>query len=85
MSPQEGTAWQVGADASEVLGPESGMFAQLDPVDFGSSMLSVARPRGRPPGRGRQRLAAVRRGGGRGGPGRGRPLARVGPRAAGTR
>ena len=41
MSPQEGTAWQVGADASEVLGPESGMFAQLDPVDFGSSMLSV--------------------------------------------
>ncbi len=41
MSPQEGTAWQVGADASEVLGPESGVFAQVDPVDFGSSVLSV--------------------------------------------
>jgi polyhydroxyalkanoate synthase len=41
MSPQEGTAWQVGADASEVLGPESSVFAQLDPVDFGSSVLSV--------------------------------------------
>ena len=41
MSPQEGTAWQVGADASEVLGPESSVFAQVDPVDFGSSVLSV--------------------------------------------
>ena len=41
MSPQEGTAWQVGADASEVLGPESSVFAQMDPVDFGSSLLSV--------------------------------------------
>jgi len=41
MSPQEGTAWQIGADASEVLGPESSVFAQVDPVDFGSSLLSV--------------------------------------------
>ncbi len=41
MSPQEGTAWQVGVDASEVLGPESSVFAQMDPVDFGSSLLSV--------------------------------------------
>ena len=41
MSPQEGTAWQVGVDASEVLGPESSVFAQVDPVDFGSSVLSV--------------------------------------------
>ena len=41
MSPQEGTARQVGADASEVLGPESSVFAQVDPVDFGSSVLSV--------------------------------------------
>jgi polyhydroxyalkanoate synthase len=41
MSPQEGTAWQVGVDASEVLGPESSVFAQVDPVDFGSSLLSV--------------------------------------------
>ena len=41
MSPQEPTAWQVGADAIEVLGPESSVFAQVDPVDFGSSLLSV--------------------------------------------
>jgi polyhydroxyalkanoate synthase subunit PhaC len=41
MSPQEGTAWQAGADASEVLGPESGLFAQVDPAEFGRSVLSV--------------------------------------------
>ena len=64
MSPQEGTAWQVGADAAEALGPETGLFAQLDPADFGSSLLSVlARAAGRP-GRGRPRRAAVRRGAG---------------------
>jgi len=40
MSARE-TAWQAGADASEVLGPESSVFAQVDPVDFGSSVLSV--------------------------------------------
>ena len=34
-------AWQAGLDASEVLGPESGLFAQLDPADFGRSVLSA--------------------------------------------
>ena len=34
-------AWQSGLDASEVLGPESGLFAQLDPAEFARSMLSV--------------------------------------------
>ncbi len=34
-------AWQAGADASEVLGPESGLFAALDPADFGVSTLAV--------------------------------------------
>src|SRR5215471_1330975 len=49
MSAREETAWQAGADASEVLGPEGSMFAQLDPVDFGSSVLSVlGRAAGRP-------------------------------------
>jgi poly[(R)-3-hydroxyalkanoate] polymerase subunit PhaC len=48
MSARE-TAWQAGADASEVLGPESSVFAQVDPVDFGSSVLSVlGRASGRP-------------------------------------
>jgi polyhydroxyalkanoate synthase len=49
MSPQEGTAWQAGADASEVLGPESGLFAQVDPAEFGRSVLSVlSRAAGQP-------------------------------------
>src|SRR5215472_13562137 len=49
MSAREETAWQAGADASEVLGPEGSVFAQLDPVDFGSSVLSVlGRAAGRP-------------------------------------
>jgi polyhydroxyalkanoate synthase subunit PhaC len=48
MSARE-TAWQAGADASEVLGPESSVFAQVDPMDFGSSVLSVlGRAAGRP-------------------------------------
>ena len=48
MSARE-TAWQAGADASEVLGPESSVFAQVDPMDFGSSVLSVlGRCAGRP-------------------------------------
>src|SRR5215469_15425154 len=42
-------AWQAGADASEVLGPEGGLFAQLDPAEFGRSVLSVlGRAAGRP-------------------------------------
>jgi polyhydroxyalkanoate synthase len=40
MSARE-TAWQAGADASEVLGPESGLFARVDSADFGRSVLSV--------------------------------------------
>jgi polyhydroxyalkanoate synthase len=40
MSARE-TAWQAGADASEVLGPEGGLFAQLDPAEFGRSVLSA--------------------------------------------
>jgi polyhydroxyalkanoate synthase subunit PhaC len=34
-------AWQAGLDASEVLGPEGGLFAQLDPADFGRSVVSA--------------------------------------------
>ncbi len=42
-------AWQAAADASEVLGPESGLFADLDPADFGLSTLAVlARAASRP-------------------------------------
>jgi len=42
-------AWQAAADASEVLGPESGLFAGLDPADFGMSTLAVlARAAARP-------------------------------------
>jgi polyhydroxyalkanoate synthase len=36
-------------DAAEALAPESGLFARLDPADFGKSVLSVlARAAGRP-------------------------------------
>jgi polyhydroxyalkanoate synthase subunit PhaC len=42
-------AWQAGADASEVLGPEGGLFAGVDPADFGISTLAVlARGAARP-------------------------------------
>jgi polyhydroxyalkanoate synthase len=34
-------AWQAAADACEVLGPESGLFAGVDPADFGISTLAV--------------------------------------------
>jgi polyhydroxyalkanoate synthase subunit PhaC len=48
MSAQE-PAWPPGADASEALGPESGLLARLDPADFGESLLAVlARAAGRP-------------------------------------
>src|SRR5260221_12372452 len=40
MSSRE-AAWQAGADAAEVLAPESGLIARLDPADFGESVLSV--------------------------------------------
>ncbi len=34
-------AWQAAADASEVLAPESGLFARVDPAEFGISTLAV--------------------------------------------
>jgi polyhydroxyalkanoate synthase len=34
-------AWQAGAEAADVLAPESGLIARLDPADFGESVLSV--------------------------------------------
>ena len=46
MSAQE-SAWQEGMDAAEALAPETGLFARLDPADFGGSLLSRARPRRR--------------------------------------
>ena len=48
MSARE-PAWQTGAQASEVLAPEMGLLAQLDPADFGTSLLAAfARAAGRP-------------------------------------
>ena len=49
MSAQE-AAWQAGADAAEALAPETGLFARLDPADFGESVLSVLGPRRGAPG-----------------------------------
>jgi polyhydroxyalkanoate synthase len=40
MSAQE-AAWQAGADAADVLAPESDLIARLDPADFGESVLSA--------------------------------------------
>ena len=40
MSARE-SAWQAGMDAAEALAPETGLFARLDPADFGESVLSV--------------------------------------------
>src|SRR5262249_21670767 len=34
-------AWQAATDASEVLAPETGLFAGVDTADFGRSVLSV--------------------------------------------
>ena len=48
MSAQD-AAWQAGKDACEVLAPEAGILARLDPADFGASVLSVlARVTSRP-------------------------------------
>jgi polyhydroxyalkanoate synthase len=48
MSGRE-EARQTGADAMEVLAPEGGLFARLDPADFGASMFTVlARAASRP-------------------------------------
>jgi poly[(R)-3-hydroxyalkanoate] polymerase subunit PhaC len=47
-------AWQAGAQASEALAPEMGLLAQLDPADFGTSLLTaLARAAGRPDEAGR--------------------------------
>src|SRR5580700_9256458 len=40
MNAQE-SAWQEGVDAAVALAPEAGLIAQLDPADFGGSLLSV--------------------------------------------
>ena len=37
-----GKAWAVGEDAMAAVAPEGGLFARLDPVSFGSSLLAVA-------------------------------------------
>ncbi len=48
MSAKE-PAWQTAAQASEVLAPEMGLLAELDPADFGTSLLAaLARAAGRP-------------------------------------
>jgi polyhydroxyalkanoate synthase len=48
MNAQE-NAWQEGVAAAEALAPETDLIAQLDPADFGRSLLSViARAAGRP-------------------------------------
>jgi polyhydroxyalkanoate synthase len=38
-----GKAWAAGEDAMAAVAPEGGLFATLDPVSFGSSLLAVAR------------------------------------------
>jgi polyhydroxyalkanoate synthase len=40
MSERE-TAWQTATQASEALGPETGLLARLDPADFGASLLAA--------------------------------------------
>src|SRR5260221_10807273 len=40
MSSRE-AAWRAGGDGAEVLAPEGGLIARLDPADFGESVLSV--------------------------------------------
>jgi polyhydroxyalkanoate synthase len=48
MNAQE-SAWQEAVAAAEALAPETDLVAQLDPADFGRSLLSViARAAGRP-------------------------------------
>src|SRR6516164_3333787 len=53
VSAQE-PAWQTGAQAMEVLAPEMGLLARLDPADFGTSVLAAfTRAAGRPAEAGR--------------------------------
>src|SRR6516165_6844869 len=53
VSEQE-PAWQAGAQAMEVLAPEMGLLARLDPADFGVSVLAAfTRAAGRPAEAGR--------------------------------
>jgi polyhydroxyalkanoate synthase len=40
VSEQE-PAWQTGVQASEVLGPEMGLLARLDPADLGTALLAA--------------------------------------------
>src|SRR5690242_1648752 len=39
---EAGRAWAAGEDAMAAVAPEGGLFARLDPVSFGSSLLAVA-------------------------------------------
>jgi poly[(R)-3-hydroxyalkanoate] polymerase subunit PhaC len=44
-----GRAWAAGEDAVAAVAPESGLFAQLDPVSFAAALLAVARRGARNP------------------------------------
>ena len=44
-----GRAWAAGEDAMAAVAPESGLFAQLDPVSFADALLAVARRAARNP------------------------------------
>ena len=83
MNAQE-SAWQEGVDAAEALAPETGLIAQLDPADFGGSLLSVIARAAAAAGRGRRRGPAVWHHPGQDLAGRDLPVARVGGGAAGT-
>ena len=61
-------AWAAAQDAAAVLGPESNVFARLDPVGFGSATLSAMADAAARPGD--VMVAAMRMG---------LDLARVGP------
>src|SRR5690348_7356297 len=39
---EAGRAWAAGEDAMAAVAPEGGLFARLDPVSFGNSLLAVA-------------------------------------------
>ena len=83
MSARE-TAWQTAAQASEALGPETGLLGRLDPADFGASLLTALTRAGSQPAEALPGLAAVRFCDGRGMAGGGRPLGRGGCAAAGA-
>jgi hypothetical protein len=83
MNAQE-SAWQEGVDAAEALAPETGLIAQLDPADFGGSLLSVIARAARRPAEVAAAGPAVWHYPGQDLAGRDLPVARVGSGAAGT-